>query len=1231
MQNNLLRKGRELCSRLDVFVRKVLPVFILLAGHCVTKAQTTESDFSFNDGIRYSQWVINSRINSFNANTTSVGFAVYDDKGNQTKGRIDGKNVLDYVPGLVAKGIIEASQYYSQYDWAQAWAKPWFLSIKNYGDDFCNKYNSLGGSLDDLNAAKLYLPLRDLSATGGKYADATTYGNTTTALDNAVTGLKKHNTDCVIKSGTTAETEGYDVTGGWWHKTKYNNQMWLDGQYMGGVLLAQLINYKGSDGNIIGTDDWDIAVKQLNIVWNMCWNETYQLMYHAFDANAGDKTLTDSHSETWAGLNSKEGIAKYQSSTYWGRACGWYFLALVDMLEEMDKAGISKTDKKYTTIKNHLNDLAAGLDRWKDNTTGGWYQILDEDGTFSASTYNNGASHSKTYNYIESSATAIFAAGYLKALRLGYIDTKYEETAKAAYQCLVSQFFAADGKEGVHIFGSCRSAGLGESSKATAGNTKYRNGTKEYYLLGSDVGRVGKDENITEGKVLGAFILAATEYERQYQANKEILFEKDLAPSYDLTTGTTTAISMKASGSGTPAYQWYNEDGTKVEGATSSTFSPPLSGTYYCEASCGGTTITSSKTYVTVKEQEQPEDPEKDKIEGETEVEKITTGGGTPIVWTFTEKPTGFNSTDNKSVNDVQFKSTDGSETIMTYGSCKDDIELSSKTINLIDYSHHLKINGNADKNGKRWMKFNAPSEKGTITIVFAGTAKGTSTSIYDQTAKKELTTITPKANSSVTSIEITTTKGNTICIYDTTGKNYIYSVIWTPIGEAGSSSTFYKYTYRVGTNYKTPTLDNSIRYIKDVNDNNKTLVSMKFGGWKHNEGTYNNGSGSVTDSWAPAKENSTGLDNFNVCFTGKNDAKDETKENFKEGEPFTLPVRGAFMTMEPTKNGKITAYVMHSGDFYATNQCGTVSQKAETGTGDVVKYEFDVKAGETYYLFSNTSAMSFCGASFIPDETQPSGTIGLSDTKAYTETANAAGYATITLNRTLKANQWNTLTLPFYMTEDEVKTAFGDGTQIIILNKAETAGSVANLQFVYHEIQNILAGYPYLIKPKAMDAIETIESITVNGKHLDTATSPISINCGNYTAKGTPGYSTADVPNKTGYSINYKAGDIFLSDGNGKLYVSQGSSYGKGYRSYIEKNNDGQATAKSITMSMTGVDDGDQGTTTSISFTELAPEAIQAIRANGVYNLNGQKVANTTDGLPKGIYIVNGQKTIVK
>lgn len=1215
MQNNLLRKGRELCSRLDVFVRKVLPVFILLAGHCVTKAQTTESDFSFNDGIRYSQWVINSRINSFNANTVPVGFAVYDDKGNQTKGRIDGKSVLDYVPGLVAKGIIEASLYYSQYDWAQAWAKPWYLSIEDYGNAFCDKYNSLGGSLDDLNAAKLYLPLRELSATNGKYSNTTTYGKTKTALDNAVTGLYNHNTSCIIPAGTVAETEGYDVTGGWWHKKIYNNQMWLDGQYMGGVLLAQLINYKGTSGHVIDATDWDIAVKQLNIIWNMCWNGTDQLMYHAFDANAG--TSSDSHSETWAGLSSKEGKSKYLSSTYWARACGWYFLALVDMLEEMDKAKIPADDDRYIKIKEHLEDLAKGLQQWQDETTGGWYQILNEKGDFIASDYKNydknkSNPHKPTSNYIESSATAIFAAAYLKAIRLGYLDEgTYKGTACKAYQCIINQFFAADGSDGMHIFGSCRSAGLGNTGNtALEYGTKYRNGTKEYYLLGSDVSRVAKSENITEGKVLGAFILAATEYERQYQANKEILFEKDLAPSYDLTKGTTTAISIKASGSGTPAYQWYNEDGTKVEGATSSTFSPPLSGKYYCEASCGETKITSSKTYVTVKEQEQPEDPEKDKIEGETEVETVGGGG---VIYSYTVSQ-------NENKASTVYNATGGTATL---GAAKVDAN-GFKSDGNIGTSKYILVNLNTPLTLKKGDVINitayCTSSNGGIVI----STEKEATSSYVETNK-----LSAKNKEEVISYTVTATdilnNQSSFYLYRNVTSTYIRKI---EISRPGNGTTSYTtYTYRIGTNYKTPR-PNSIRYIKNGDEN---MVAMKFGGWKHNEGTYNNGSGSVTDSWAPAKENSTGLDNFNVCFTGKNNAKDETKGDFTANAPFTLPVRGAFMTMEPTKNGKITAYVMHSGDFYATNQCGTVLKKAETGTGDVVKYEFDVKAGETYYLFSNTSAMSFCGASFIPDETQPLGTIGLSDTKAYTETANAAGYATITLNRTLKTNQWNTLTLPFYMTEDEVKTAFGDGTQIIILNKAETAGSVANLQFVYHEIQNILAGYPYLIKPKAMDAIETIESITVSGKHLDTATSPISINCGNYTAKGTPGYSTADVPNKTGYSINYKAGDIFLSDGNGKLYVSQGSSYGKGYRSYIEKNNDGTAAAKSITMSMTGVDDGDQSTTTSISFTELAPEAIQAIRANGVYNLNGQKVANTTDGLPKGIYIVNGQKTIVK
>ena len=122
---------------------------------------------------------------------------------------------------------------------------------------------------------------------------------------------------------------------------------------------------------------------------------------------------------------------------------------------------------------------------------------------------------------------------------------------------IVNSFFATDGDEGVHLFGSCRSAGLGSYSM--------RDGSKAYYLLGGDVARVAKSEEVTEGKVLGAFILAATEYERLYQDNT-VLFEKDLAPTYALETG--EGLSCPASGSGTAvSYQWY-KDGKKIADAT---------------------------------------------------------------------------------------------------------------------------------------------------------------------------------------------------------------------------------------------------------------------------------------------------------------------------------------------------------------------------------------------------------------------------------------------------------------------------------------------------------------------------------------------------------------------------------------------------------------------------------------------------------------------------------------
>ena len=589
--------------------RLLLLLCLILVGVGGAKAQ---SDVTFNDGVRYSQWVIDSRMNNFYANTTPCGFAVYNQNGTQTSARVDGKTKLDYVVGLVAKSIIEASQYYSQFTWAQSFAKPWFLSIQNYGNKFYSGVATSGGSLDDLNAVKLYLPLRELTKPGGTFEDNPTYSNTATALNKAITGLKAHNSSYSIKSGTLAETAGKTVLGGWWHKKAYENQMWLDGAYMGPALFAELVNYSGKTTDIDSSNDWDLIVKQFTILHEMCWNETARLPYHAFAADGGTNAI--SHSDTWAGLRSTPTYC-FHSASYWGRAVGWYFLALVDILEQMEKANLSSSTG-YTTLKGYLAETAAGIKARQDQTTGGWYQILDENNEFSASSYNNGKSHTTTYNYIESSATALFTAAYLKAIRLGYLaENDYKTVAVNGYKCLVNNFFSVDENGKVNIFGSCRSAGLGGSGdNYKAGKERYRDGSKEYYLLGYDVAKVEKTENKTEGKVLGAFIMAATEYERLYQSS--MLLSKDLNKTYNLSSN--ESLSVEVLGDGTPAYQWYDANTSNpIEGATNASYTPTKSGKYYCKitvtppsspaakiraaSTSGSYTITTSTANVTVE------------------------------------------------------------------------------------------------------------------------------------------------------------------------------------------------------------------------------------------------------------------------------------------------------------------------------------------------------------------------------------------------------------------------------------------------------------------------------------------------------------------------------------------------------------------------------------------------------------------------------------------------------
>lgn len=471
------------------------------------------SAITFDATKRYSEWVINSRLSDFYGNEKVMNFATYTNDGTKTT---SGKSTsLDYVPGLVAKAVLETIDYYKNN--TEINVKPWFYAVQDYANNTIPSKGKNGQSFDDLNAVKLYFKLKELAQTG-IFPDATdTNISNSKSISTANTRFAEalHGIDLANTSYSISESLLPDAAGGWFHKSDYTNQMWCDGQYMGPALLAQMLNEYSDYTPITGSKsaDWDLVTKQFTISWNYLWNPEVKLLYHAFTADPAGSAAS-----SWYGISSTPGNEIYHSAEYWGRAEGWYFLALVDVLEQMQIAGLTKT-QNYKTLHGYLNELAAGIAAKQDAATGCWYQLLNHDGTFVAQSYSGSSYTSNPVaNYLESSASAIFTAAYLKGMRLGLYDTDYTAIAKKAYQGIVEQFMVADGNGGVHLVCCSKSAGLGGSSN--------RDGSAEYYLMGEDTEPTSKDPNAkthdnkaifyTEGKVFGGFILAATEYERLF-------------------------------------------------------------------------------------------------------------------------------------------------------------------------------------------------------------------------------------------------------------------------------------------------------------------------------------------------------------------------------------------------------------------------------------------------------------------------------------------------------------------------------------------------------------------------------------------------------------------------------------------------------------------------------------------------------------------------------------------
>ncbi len=269
----------------------------------------------------------------------------------------------------------------------------------------------------------------------------------------------------------------YINDGGFWHKKVYPHQMWLDGLFMGTRFYAA---YEKEYNSGKGYSD---IVNQFVLIHGKTYDPEFQLNYHAWSA------MPDDANSFWA---NKTGSFTGCSKEFWGRGFGWYAAALVDVIEILPQS----YDRRKELI-DIFRQVAAGIKRWQDPTSGCWYQLLRYDSSFKSAKGRP--------NYLEASASSMFTYALLKAVRIGIIDSVvYQPIAEKAYKGLISTFITSDAKGNLSLNRICRSAGLGPASNRS------RDGSASYYLDGSDAGSIVSNDL----KGVGPFIMASVEYER---------------------------------------------------------------------------------------------------------------------------------------------------------------------------------------------------------------------------------------------------------------------------------------------------------------------------------------------------------------------------------------------------------------------------------------------------------------------------------------------------------------------------------------------------------------------------------------------------------------------------------------------------------------------------------------------------------------------------------------------
>jgi unsaturated rhamnogalacturonyl hydrolase len=245
--------------------------------------------------------------------------------------------------------------------------------------------------------------------------------------------------------------------GGFWHKKIYPHQMWLDGIYMASPFYAEF-------GQMFSEPAaFDDVALQIIVIEKHTRDVKTGLLYHCWD---------ESRQMGWA--DPETGCSPH----FWGRAMGWYAMAMVDVLDYLPQ---DHPERK--NILEIFGRMVAALVRVQDASTGLWYQVLDQG--------------DRAGNYLEASASCMFVYSIAKAVRQGILSENCLDVARKGYQGILDNLIRVDNQGQVNLENTCGSAGLG--------GTPYRDGSYEYYVNEKIV--------VNDYKGVGPFVLASLEME----------------------------------------------------------------------------------------------------------------------------------------------------------------------------------------------------------------------------------------------------------------------------------------------------------------------------------------------------------------------------------------------------------------------------------------------------------------------------------------------------------------------------------------------------------------------------------------------------------------------------------------------------------------------------------------------------------------------------------------------